>query len=327
MKIYAFEVREDERCYFENLTRSLGMDITLSSATLDLQAIATLENGSGVSILGHHSVGKAELDALKAAGVYYLSTRTIGYNHIDIEYAKEIGIHVCNAEYAPNGVADFTIMMILLCLRHYKQALWRINVNDYSLTGLMGRELKDLTVGVMGTGRIGAAVIKNLSGFGCKILAYDIYENEKIKEMAEYVDLDTLYQRSDIITLHMPMLDSTYHIISDESIAKMKDGVVLINCSRGSLMDIKSLINNVESGKIGALGLDCLENEENIVHKDLRTDIISNRDMAYIRQFKNVIYTQHMAFYTDSAVESMVECGVKGLLKMKDGIAMRNQLA
>lgn len=327
MKIYAFEVRNDEREHFENLMKNYDVEIIMDSGILTLEKIQTLEAGSGVSILGLMNYGPTELDALKERGVFYMSTRTIGYNHIDVEYAKKIGIHVCNSNYAPNGVADYTVMMILLCLRHYKQALWRINVNDYSLGGLIGKEMKDLTIGIMGTGRIGATVIQNLSGFGCRILAYDVYENEAVKEYATYVGLDELYAECDIISLHMPLLPSTHHIINHESINKMKDGVVLINCARGSLMDVKSLIDNIETGKIGALGLDCIEFEENIVHKDLRTDILSNRDMAYIRQFKNVVYTQHMAFYTDAAVKSMVECGILGIMNMANGVEFANQLA
>lgn len=327
MKIYAFEVRNDEREHFEELMKNYDVEIVMDSGILTLEKIQTLEDGSGVSILGLMNYGPKELDALKEKGIFYMSTRTIGFNHIDVEYAKKIGIHVCNANYAPNGVADYTVMMILLCLRHYKQALWRINVNDYSLGGLIGKEMKDLTIGIMGTGRIGATVIQNLSGFGCRILAYDVYENEAVKKYASYVDLEELYRECDIISLHMPLLPSTHHIINHESISKMKDGVVLINCARGSLMDVKSLIDNIETGKIGALGLDCIEFEENIVHKDLRTDILSNRDMAYIRQFKNVVYTQHMAFYTDAAVKSMVECGILGILNMANGVDFPNQLA
>lgn len=168
----------------------------------------------GISILGQGRIDGPFLDALARLNVHYISTRTIGYNHIDLEYAKKLGIHVCNASYAPNGVADFTIMMMLMCLRQYKQALWRGQVNDFSLAGLMGREMKDLTVGVMGTGRIGAQVIRELSGFGCRILAYDVRKNPAVTPPAIYVDLDTLYAESDIITLHMPLFDSTREIIN-----------------------------------------------------------------------------------------------------------------
>jgi len=240
-------------------------------------------------------------------------TRTVGYNHIDVKHAHEIDLKVANSSYPPTGVADYTVMLILMSLRHYKQAMWRGHVNDYSLRGLQGRELNELTVGIIGTGKIGQCVIKNLSGFGCKILAYDVYENDMVKKYAEYTDLDTIISSCDIISVHAPLLDSTYHLIDQERIAQMRDGVVLINCARGELMDIDALIQGIESQKIAALALDVIEGEDDIYHQDMRMEIISNPKMAYLRQFPNVIMTQHMAFYTDVAVESMVGCSIKAI--------------
>lgn len=326
MKIYAFEVRDDEKEYFNELSTLPDIKIELHPEILTADAVSSLDPGSGISILGMHHYQKRELDLLKKQGILFLSTRTIGYNHIDIEYAKEIGLHVCNARYDPHGVADYTIMMILLCLRNYKQALWRSQVNDFSLSGLIGREIKDLTVGVIGTGQIGSTVIKELSGFGCRILAHDAHENPEADKLAKYVSIEQLYREADVITLHVPLLPDTYHMINNDTLQKMKKGVILINCARGALTDIKCLIKGIESEQIGALGLDCIEYEEDIVHKDLRTDIFSNRDMAYLRQFKNVIHTQHMAFYTDSAVRSMVHCGVYGLTEMAAGKNCPTQL-
>jgi D-lactate dehydrogenase len=326
IKIYAFEVREDEKAAFAKYEKQFGVTLAYSDQILTLENIELVRGYDAVSTLGQGTYGKAELDALKEMGISYLSTRTIGYNHIDITYAAQIGIHVCNSAYAPNGVAEYTIMMILLCLRNYKPALWRTQVNDYSLTGLIGRELKDLTVGIIGTGRIGYTVMKALSGFGCRILAYDPYPNESSAALAKYVDLKTLYENSDVISLHMPLTPQTEHMINQNSISQMKDGVVLINCARGPLMDIDALIENIENCKIGALGLDCMEEEDDIVHRDLRTDIITNRRMAYLRQFPNVVHTQHMAFYTDAAVDSMVYYGICGICEMMQGHAYAHEL-
>ena len=318
MKIAAYAVRGDELKWMEETAKALGVELNMTEAQPSVEDLSLLEGCEGVTVLGMTNIDAKILDAWYAAGVRYISTRTIGYNHIDIEHAKELGIQVCNANYAPNGVADFTVMMLLLCLRKYKMALWRGQVNDYSLFGLQGREMKDLTVGVLGTGRIGFAVIKNLSGFGCRILAYDAWQNEAVNEYAEYVDLETLYKESDIITLHTPLTDETYHMINSHSISRMKDGVVLINCARGELAELEALIHGIESSKIGALGLDVVEGEQSIIHADHRIDILVNRNMAYLRQFPNVVMTQHFAFYTDAAVKSMVECGLKGLVDLKE---------
>ena len=326
MRLCAFEVRPDEEACFAQCARQLGIELELHREGLTLEKIAALPPNCCVSTLGMYHYGEAEMCALAERGVHAMSTRTVGYNHIDLEAAQRHDVHVCNAHYDPNGVADYTVMMLLLCLRKYKQALWRTQVNDFSLDGLIGREVKDLTVGVVGTGRIGAQVVRNLSGFGCRMLACDNRENASIRHLVTYVDLETVYRECDVITLHVPLLPDTYHMICDETIARMKTGVVLINCARGDLMDVQSLIRGIESQKIGALGLDVLEKEENIVHRNLKTDIISNRDMAYLRQFKNVVHTQHMAFYTDAAVESMVRCGVQGCVQMLRGQVCRTQL-
>lgn len=322
MKFISYETREDERKDFEELSKKLNVEIVLVKETLNENTVCLAEGCDGVTTLGQSQINKSILDKLRKINIKYIATRTIGYNHIDVKYAKSKGIKVSNAYYAPNGVAEYTVMLMLMCIRNYKQAMFRGNVNDYSLIGLRGREMKDLTVGVIGTGKIGAAVIECLQGFKCRILAYDKFVNESIKEKVSYVDLDTIYKESDIITLHTPLNEDTYHIINSENIKKMKDDVVLINCARGQLMHLPDLIDGIEKRKIGALGLDVVENEEGIYHLDRRTDIISNRDMAYLRQFPNVIMTQHMAFYTDAAVNSMVRCSINSLVCFaKNGIS------
>lgn len=319
MKIMVYEARADELSELHAQGEALGVELAVSEAVPSLENAALAAGCQGVSILGQGRINAPLLEAWHVLGVRYLSTRTVGYNHIDLARARELGIRVCNASYAPNGVADFTVMMILMCLRHYKQAMWRGQVNDFSLQGLQGREMKDLTIGIIGSGKIGAQVIRNLSGFGCRIVVYDVRKNPAVEALVEYVDLDTLLAQSDVISLHMPLLDSNRHMIDRETIAKMKDGVILINCSRGELMDIDALVEGVESRKIGALGMDTSEGEEGIVHEDHRVDILSNRNWFYLHQFRNVIMTQHMAFYTDAAVTSMVACGIRGIWEMAQG--------
>ncbi len=326
MKIFAYEARRDEEKSFQNLEQEYGMAIGRTNEVAMPQTAALAKGCEGVTLLGRSKVDAALLDAFYAQGVRYITTRTIGYEHIDLPHAHKLGIRVANSNYAPNGVADYTIMLLLMCLRKYKQALWRGQVNDYSLEGLQGREVKDLTIGVMGTGRIGSTVIKSLSGFGCKLLAYDLYQSEVVKEYATYVDLATLYRECDVISLHMFSSAETYHMIDKAAIEQMKTGVVILNCARGELMDTDALVWGIEKQKIGALGLDCFENEEGIYHYDRRSDIFSNRTMAYLRQFHNVVLTQHIAFYTDAAVDSMVRCGVQGILSMAQGRACSTEL-
>ncbi|PLS31549.1 lactate dehydrogenase [Bifidobacterium margollesii] len=327
MRIAAFEVRDDERQSFDDEARRLGVEVALHEEKLEPGNATMAEGFDGVSTLGLSRLDSSLLETLARQGVKVVATRTVGYNHIDLDAAKRLGIAVLNADYAPNGVAEYAVMFMLMVLRNYKPSLWRGQVYDFSLKGLRGRELRNLTVGVMGTGRIGATVIRCLTGFGCRILAYDPHPNDAVANHAEYVDLETLYRSSDIITLHMPLLPSTEHIINRDTIARMKDGVVLINCARGGLMDLEALIDNIESEKIGGLGLDTVETEEDLIHRDRRTDILTNRGVAYLRQFPNVVMTQHMAFYTDAAVHSMVNCSVEGIRSVLDTGTFRTRIA
>ena len=314
-KIIAFEVREDEIETFRRMEQEYSVKIECYREILDKKNVELVNGTTMVSTLGMSRFDKEMLCAVWERGVKYISTRTVGYNHIDLEEAKRLKMTVSNVSYAPNGVADYAVMLILMSLRHYKQALFRGNVNDYSLEGLQGKEMRNLTIGVVGTGKIGAQVITNLQGFGSRILAYDVYENPGLKGMAEYVSLERLYRESDVITLHTPLLDSTWHMINKDSIDRMKRGVMLVNCARGPLIDLPDLIEAVEKKKVGAVALDVVEHEEGIYHRDRRSDIIQNRDMAYLRQFPNVVMTQHMAFYTREAVDSMVSGSVKNLLQ------------
>ncbi len=308
MKIVAYETRGDEKLHFDRLKIELGLEIIDTGIKLTHESLAMAEGAYGVSILGQSAIDRAIIDQLVAMEVRHISTRTIGINHIDVAYAREKGMLVSNASYPPDCVAEFTVMLMLLTLRKYKAAMFRGNVNDYSLNGLQGREIKHSTVGVIGTGSIGKAVIKLLHGFGARILAYSPTgkKDAEIEKQACLVDLETLYRESDIVSLHIPLLESTLHFIDKEAIRKMKEGVTIINCSRGELIEINALIEGIESRKIAALGLDVFEDETDIYHQDRRLDIISNRNMAYLRQFPNVVMTQHMAFYTDTTIQNMV---------------------
>lgn len=252
-------------------------------------------------------------------GVRYIATRTIGYDHVDTQAAKEFGIQVANAPYGPDGVADYTVMLILMSLRNMKRIIERTNIQDYTLKGSLGRELKDLTVGVIGTGRIGRTVVRDLSGFGCQVLAYDLYPNEEAGRYAQYVPLEELFARADVITLHTPLTDENVHLINEATMSGMKDGVVIVNTARGPLIDIPALITAIEKGKIGAAALDVVENEFGLYYYDRKSDVLSNRELAILRGFPNVTVSHHMAFYTDNAIRTMVADSLAGCKCFMEG--------
>lgn len=306
MRVTVYNCREfDEKELFLKYEKELGIELVLCADAPTLENVHLTKGSECVDVITS-KITRELLEAFYNNGVRYLTTRTIGYDHIDLEAAKEFGIKVGNAPYGPNGVADYTVMLILMSIRKMKRIMERTNIQDYTLAGIQGRELKDLTVGVIGTGRIGRTVIQNLSGFGCKMIAYDLYEQEEVKQYAEYVALEQLFAQADVITLHTPLTEQNYHLIDERSIATMKDGVVIINTARGALIDSEALISAVESGKIGAAGLDVVENEFGLYYYDHKSDILNNRELAILRGFPNVTVSHHMAFYTDNCVETVV---------------------
>lgn len=313
MKIYVYDMVDFEVELLRELQKEGEEELILSSDRLTLETLERARDADGISVIGYSKVDRPILDRMKEYGILHLSTRTIGFDHIDVAYAKKIGIHVYNAFYQPNNVADFTVMMMLVMLRKAKVSICRALVNDFSLDGLQGREMRSLTIGVIGTGKIGATVIRNLSGFGCRILAYDPYPNPAVEQLAEYVDLDSLYAQSDIVTLHIPLTTTNYHMINSYTIHKMKKGVILINTARGQLIDTPALIEALEEEYVGGAAIDTVEEEVGIMHVHVGTQIVNKRDLLYLKQFPNVLYTQHYAFFTKEATESMTRSGITSI--------------
>jgi D-lactate dehydrogenase len=307
MKIYVYSMRDfDELPAFEHFCEKYNVEWAYTNET---PCMENLHYAGGYDVVDIITtvINRDMIDKWKALGVKCIATRTIGYDHIDSEYAKSVGMGVVNITYSPASVADYTVMMILMGCRRIKHIMERASVQDFSLKGKIGIELHNATVGIIGTGRIGKTVINELSGFGCKIIAYDIYESDEVKKKATYVSLDELYKNSDIISLHAPATEDNYHMINNTAIDKMKTGVMIINCARGSLIDTQALIDGVESGKVGFAGLDVIEQESGLYYFNRMGEPLNNPQLAILKSYSNVIVTPHTAFYTDEAVANMVE--------------------
>lgn len=320
MKLYVYDVIGYEKAILEKLKKECQDIIEITTETLTMETLNYAKDFDGISVLGYSHVNKDILHKMKDYSIKHISTRTIGYDHFDIEEAKKLGIQMYHAHYNPNNVADFAVMLMLIMLRKAKISICRALVNDFSLDGMMGREIKSLTIGIIGTGKIGSTVAKNLSGFGCRIIAYDKYLNKELENIVEYVELQTIYEQSNIITLHTPLTDENYHLINKTSISKMKKGVILINTARGQLIDTEALIQGLENEHIGGAGIDTVEEEEGIMHQHVGTKIVNKRQLMYLKQFPNVLYTQHYAFFTQEATESMTRCGINSLQDGYNGI-------
>ncbi len=318
MKVLAYSCRPDEKDFFNQFAQKHGIEITLSEQDPEPETVELARGFDCISIITT-AIDARLLQQFYQAGVRFISTRTAGYDHIDIKAAHKLGFKVSHVQYSASSVADYAIMLMLMLTRKIKTIFEQTNIQDYSLDALRGRELPHMTVGVAGTGKIGHTVIRHLSGFGCRLLAYDLYENEETKKYAPYVPLETLLAESDVLTLHMPSTAKNSHFINKDTIAAMKNGALLVNTARGSLVHTGDLIEAIRQKKLGGAALDVLEREEGIFYNDLTGQVVDVPELALLQSFPNVIVTPHIAFYTDQAVADMVEGSIMSCATFMQG--------
>lgn len=314
MGITIYGCEQDEADLFRDMAPRFGVVPTIVEAAVS-EANIELASGNRCVSVGHKApITNATLLALSQVGVAYISTRSIGCNHVDVEYAESVGISVENISYSPDSVADYTIMLMLMAVRNAKSMIRRADVHDYRLNDVRGKELRDLTIGVVGTGRIGAAVIDRLLGFGCQKLACDI----RPRTSADYVPLDELLQQSDIVTLHTPLNANTHHLLDRRRIEQLKRGAFIINTGRGSLLDTAALISALESGRLGGAALDVLEGEEEVFYADCRDKPIESKQLLRLQEMPNVLISPHTAYYTDRALGDTVENSIINCWKFEN---------
>ncbi len=273
-------------------------------------------------------VGANTLQVLYDCGVRIVLMRCAGFNNVDTEKAKELGIQVKRVPgYSPESVAELAMGLALAVNRRLYKAYNKVRENDYSLKGLRGVNFYGKTAGIIGTGKIGAAMARICRGFGMRIIAYDVYENPALKDFVEYVTLDELFAQSDLISVHCPLMDSTYHLINIENIKKMKDGVILVNTSRGALVDTEELIEGIRMKKFLGVGLDVYEEETGNVYEDRSDDIMEHSVTARLLAFPNVIITSHQGFYTMEALASIADSTLQNLMDAKENKRTGNDVA
>ncbi|WP_407566023.1 D-isomer specific 2-hydroxyacid dehydrogenase family protein [Streptomyces sp. 184] len=303
----------DEARLLRELAPRFGVVPTITAAAVSEANIELAFGNRCISVDHKTRITKSTLLALSQAGVAYVSTRSIGCNHIDVGYAESVGISVGNVTYSPDSVADYTLMLMLMAVRHAKSTLRRADVHDYRLHEVRGRELRDLSIGVVGTGRIGAAVMNRLRGFGCRVLAYDV----RPATAADYVPLDELLRRSDIVTLHTPLTSETHHLLDRRRIEQMKHGAFVINTGRGALLDTEALLPALAGGRLGGAALDVLEGEEGIFYTDRRNKPIGSGPLVRLQEMPNVLISPHTAYYTDHALSDAVENSLTNCLEFE----------
>lgn len=302
--------------------RLLDVPLTVETAYLSKGAKA-------VSIFVNDDASASVLEKLSEAGIRFLVLRSAGYNHVNLEKAKQLGFRIASVPaYSPYAVAEHAVALMLALNRKLIRANNRVHELNFSLDGLTGFDMQGKTVGIIGTGQIGAVVARILYGFDCKILAADKIENEMLKEKygVTYTDFETLYKVSDIITLHVPLAPATRYMISKESISKMKPGVMLINTSRGALINTKDAIVGLKNRQIGYLGIDVYEEESGLFFEDHSEDVLQDDTISRLLTFNNVLITSHQAFLTDTALDNIAGTTVHNLDCFENNNKCENEL-
>jgi D-specific alpha-keto acid dehydrogenase len=303
--ITVYGCEQDEADMFGELAPLFGFMPTLVGAPVSATSVVSVPRNRCISVGHKDEISARELRALKDAGAAYVCTRSIGLDHIDLPAAERLGIAVDNVVYAADGVAEFTLMLMLMAIRNAKEIVSSAERHDFRLPPVRGRDLSDMTVGVVGVGHIGTAVIRRLQGFGCRVLAHN--DGRKAAAEADFVSLPELLAESDVVTLHVPLNAATHHLVGREQIDAMKPGALLVNTGRGALVDTDALIAALESGRLGGAALDVLEGEDGLFYFDCTKRPVDNGFLLRLQALPNAIVTPHTAYYTRRALRDTVE--------------------
>ncbi|MEM6312762.1 MAG: 2-hydroxyacid dehydrogenase [Planctomycetota bacterium] len=323
MRCTVFSSKRYDRQFLESASGDHAFTFLEPRLTLDTAALA---EGRPAACLFVNDDASADVVAkLAEVGVTFLVLRSAGFNNVDLDACREHGIRVARVPaYAPAGVAEHAVGLMLALNRHLHKAYHRVREGNFALDGLLGFEMHGKTAGVVGTGLIGAACCRILCGFGMRVLAHDPNPDDTLD--VEYVDLDTLLGQSDVVSLHAPLLPATRHMINADALATMKDGAMLINTSRGALVDTPAVIDALKTKKLGALGLDVYEEEDGLFFDDHSADILDDDTFARLLTFPNVLITGHQAFFTREALDQIARTTVANLDAFEAGGECKNEV-
>lgn len=321
MKVAVFGIKPDLRHFLSEAIQSNGHQFTFYDPQLTPATSYLAQGFDAVCVFVNDQVNAETLANIAAGGVRLVALYCSGFNNVDLVAAAEQGITVMRVPaYSPYSVAEHAITLILSLNRRIYKAYNRVREGNFELRGLLGFDVHGTTAGIIGTGKIGVITAKILQGFGCHVLAYDLYKNPDCESAGiEYVDLPVLLGQSDIISLHCPLTPETYHLIDAEAVAKMKPGVMLVNTSRGALIDTQAVIDGLKSEKIGYLGLDVYEEEADLFFQDLSNQIIHDDLFERLLTFPNVLITAHQAFFTKNALKNIVDTTLENLNSFAEG--------
>ena len=328
MKIIFFDSKTyDKESFTKELVNYPDVEVKFLRTELTVNTAELAHGYDAVCAFVSADICGETIDILHECGVKFILLRCAGFNNVDMDTAKKYGIKVYRVPgYSPEAVAEHAMALALAVNRHLHKAYVKVRENDFSLNGLIGMNFHGKTAGIIGTGKIGAAMARICHGFGMKIIAYDVFENPAIKEFTTYVTLDELLAKSDLISLHCPLMDSTYHLINRETIAKMKDGVILVNTSRGALVKTDDLIEGIRAHKFFGVGLDVYEEETPNVFEDRSDEILEHSVTARLLSFPNVMITSHQGFFTSEALAAIAQTTLQNIRFYENGEETPNEV-
>ncbi len=328
MKLAVYSTKQYDKKYLQHVNDDYGFELEFFDFLLTEKTAKTANGCEGVCIFVNDDASRPVLEELKNHGVKFIALRCAGFNNVDLDAAKELGLRVVRVPaYSPEAVAEHAVGMMMTLNRRIHRAYQRTRDANFSLEGLTGFTMHGKTAGVIGTGKIGLATLRILKGFGMRLLAVDPYPNAAVLDLgAEYVDLDTLLSQSDVISLHCPMTAENYHLLNQSAFDRMKNGVMIINTSRGGLIDSQAAIDALKTQKIGALGMDVYENERDLFFEDKSNDVIQDDVFRRLSACHNVLFTGHQAFLTAEALISISQTTLENLRQLENNETCPNAL-
>ena len=321
MKIAVYSAKPYDREFLDAENEQGNFELSYLEDPLTVETVSFTRDFDAVCVFVNDKLDREVITKLAENNTRLIALRCAGFNNVDLAAAQDHGIKVVRVPaYSPYAVAEHALALIMSLNRKTHRSFNRVREGNFSLDGLIGFDLNSKTVGVIGTGKIGQIFSKIMQGFGCTVVAYDPYPNEDLVKMGvEYVALDVLYKRSDIISLQCPLTPDTHHLVNQKALEQMKDGVMLINTSRGGLIDTKVLVKALKRGKIGYLGIDVYEQEEDIFFKDLSDQIVHDDLIMRLITFPNVLITAHQAFFTKTAMQNIASTTLGNIAAFQKG--------
>ena len=321
MKMFFFSAKPYDKVFFDRYNKDTDIEIEYLDTHLGPHIVNVVEDAVAVCVFVNDKVTADVIAQLAAKGIKIIALRCAGFNNVDLDAAKAHGIRVCRVPaYSPEAVAEHAVAMLLTLNRKTHKAYNRVREQNFSLNGLLGFNLHGKIVGVIGTGKIGKAFCKIMLGFGCTVIAYDIYEDADLKSLGvSYVTQQEVMQKSDVISLHCPLTADNHYLINKDTLALMKEGVTLINTSRGGLICTADIIEALKQHKVGHLGIDVYEQEEKLFFRDLSQDIIEDDMIQRLMSFPNVLVTAHQAFFTDEALSQIAQITLSSVASLIKG--------